>query len=46
MSMLTVSFLGQVDSWNSLPIKCFPLADDLNGVKSRINIHPLTVGSL
>ena len=28
--------------WNSLPIECFP---NLNGFKSRINRHLLTVGS-
>ena len=32
--------------WNSLPIECFPLTYDLNGFKSRINRHLLTVGSL
>ena len=31
--------------WNSLPIDCFPLAYDLNGCKSRITKHLLTVGS-
>ena len=31
--------------WNSLPIECFPLNYDLNGLKSRINKHLLTVGS-
>ena len=31
--------------WNSLPIKCFPLTYDLNGYKSTINRHLLTVGS-
>ena len=31
--------------WNSLPIECFPLTDDLSGFKSRINRHLLTVGS-
>ena len=31
--------------WNSLPIECFPLSYDLNGFKSRINRHLLTVGS-
>ena len=32
MSMLTVSFLSQLDS-NSLPGKCFNLTYDLNGLK-------------
>ena len=31
--------------WNSLPIEFFPLTYDLNGFKSRINSHLLTVGS-
>ena len=31
--------------WNSLPIKCFPLTDDISGFKSRIKRHLLTVGS-
>ena len=31
--------------WNSLPIECFPLTYDLNGFKSRISRHLLTVGS-
>ena len=30
---------------NSLPVECFPLTYDLNGFKSRINRHMLTVGS-
>ena len=30
---------------NSLPIKCFPLTYNLNGLKSRISRHLLTVGS-
>ena len=30
--------------WNS-PIEWFPLTHNLNGFKSRINRHPLTVGS-
>ena len=30
--------------WNYLSIECFPLTYDLNGFKSRINIHLLTVG--
>ena len=29
--------------WNSLPIECFPLTYNLNGFKSRINGHLLTV---
>ena len=44
MSMSTVSFLAQLD-WNSVPIEWFPLIYDLNGFKSRINRHLLTVGS-
>ena len=31
--------------WNSVPIECFPLTYDLNGFKSRINNHPLSIGS-
>ena len=31
--------------WNSVPIECFPWTYDLNGFKSRINRHLLTVGS-
>ena len=31
--------------WNSLLIECFPLTCDLNGFKSRIIRHLLTVGS-
>ena len=31
--------------WNSLPIECFTLTFDLNGFKSRINKHLLTVDS-
>ena len=30
--------------WNYLPIECFPLTYNLNGFKSRINRHLLTVG--
>ena len=45
MSMSTVSFLAQLGLWNSLAIECFPLTYNLNGFKSRINRHLLTVGS-
>ena len=38
-------FLRTARLWNSLPIECFPLTYDLNGFKSRINRHLLTVGS-
>ena len=31
--------------WNSLLIECFPLTNDLNGFKSRVNRHLMTVGS-
>ena len=31
--------------WNSLPIECFLLTYDLNGLKSRKNRHILTAGS-
>ena len=31
--------------WDSWPIECFPLTYDLNGFKSRVNRHLLTVGS-
>ena len=31
--------------WDSLPIECFPLTYNLNGFKSRIKRHLLTVGS-
>ena len=31
--------------WNSLSIEWFPLTNNLNGLKSRINRHLLTVGS-
>ena len=44
MSMSAVSVLT-ARLWNSLPIECFPLAYDLNGCKSRINRHILSVGS-
>ena len=42
MSMSTVSFLALLDC---LPIECFPLTYDLNGFKTRINRHLLTVSS-
>ena len=38
-------FPRTVGLWNSKSIECFPLTYDLNGFKSRINIHLLTVGS-
>ena len=38
-------FLRTARLWNSLPIECFPLTYDLDGFKSRINRHLLTVGS-
>ena len=37
--------LRTVRLWDSLPIECFTLTYDLNGVKSRIYRHLLTVGS-
>ena len=37
-------FLCMAGLWNSLPIECFPLTYNLNGFKSRINRHLLTVG--
>ena len=41
------SFFPSTDPlWNSLSIECFPLTYDLNGFKSRINRHLLTVGLL
>ena len=41
MSMSTVSFLAQLDS---PPVEGFHLTYGLNGFKSRINRHLLTVG--
>ena len=38
-------FPGRARLWNSLPLECFPLTYDLNGSKSRINRHLLTVAS-
>ena len=38
-------FPGTTRLWNSLPVECFPLTYDLNGLKSRINRHLLTIGS-
>ena len=38
-------FLHTTRLWNSLPIECFPLTYDLNGFKSRINRHLLTIVS-
>ena len=38
-------FPWKVRLWNSLPIECFPLFNDLSGFKSRINRYLLTVGS-
>ena len=40
------SYFLRTALWNFLPIECFPLTYDLNGFKSRINRHLLTVGSL
>ena len=31
--------------WNSLPLECFPLTYNVNGLKSRISRHLLIVGS-
>ena len=39
------SFPCTATLWNCLPIECFHLTYNLNGFKSRINRHPLTVGS-
>ena len=39
-------FLRTARPWNFLPIEWFPLTYDLNGFKSRINRHLLTVVSL
>ena len=39
-------FPGTVKLWNSLSIECFPMTFDLNGFRSGISRHLLTVGSL
>ena len=39
------SFPRTARLWDSLPIECFPLTFDLNGLKSRVNRHLLTVCS-
>ena len=36
---------GMAKRWNSLPIECFLLTNDLSGFKSRINRHLSTAGS-
>ena len=41
----TVSFLTHSEIWNFLPIECFPLTYNLNGSKSAINRHLLSVDS-
>ena len=38
-------FLRAAKLWNSLPIECCLLTDDLSGFKSKINRHLLTVSS-
>ena len=42
MSMLTGSFFAQLDPGVFLPAECFHLAYDLNGCKSKVNIHLLS----
>ena len=39
------SFPRTARPWTSLPMECLPLTYNLNGIKSRINRHLLTVGS-
>ena len=39
------SFPRTARLWDSLPIECFPLTFNLNGLKSRVNRHLLTVCS-
>ena len=36
---------GTARLWDSLPMECFPLTYDLNGLKSITNRHFLTLGS-
>ena len=43
--MSTISFLAQLDSGILCQWNCFSLTYDLDGFKSRINRHLLTVGS-
>ena len=43
---VNIFFPRTAGPWNDLPIECFPLTYDLNGFKSRINRHLLTLGSL
>ena len=38
-------FLCRVRLWNFRPLDCFPLTYDLNGSRSRISRHHLSVGS-
>ena len=44
MSMSTASFFAQLGS--GILCQCFLMSYDLNGFKSRMNGHLLTVGSL
>ena len=43
MSMSTLFYPCTTKLWNSLPIECFALTNDLNGCKSKINRYLLTV---
>ena len=36
-------FPCKVRPWNSLPKECVPMAPDLNGCKSKVNRHPLSL---
>ena len=40
-----INHLCKARLWNSLPIEYFPLINDLNGLRSRINRYLLSVGS-